>query len=111
MRCRPSLQRLTSVSPFKAATYKDSMYKNYKCIVNFDLIPCLEDTVHFVKKLVAKDPIHRPTATAALENDIFLSIELDEHQASNQNLLMRLNNLRAMYSSMTKEAKPQEQPR
>lgn len=84
------------MNPFKAATYKDSMYKNYMCNINFDLVPCLDDTVTFLRRLVSKDPMHRPTAGIALEDDIFLCIELDEHQSSNQNLLIKLNNLKAM---------------
>lgn len=85
--------RLTGISPFKAPTYKDSMYKNYKCEINYDIVPASPDTVKFIRRLVIKNPQERMTATEALENDLFLSIEFDENPYSHQNLLNQLREM------------------
>lgn len=94
MRCKGCFTRLTTINPFKSGSYKDSMYKNYKCKVDYQLLSCMPETVDFIKSLVAKDPKDRFTVGTALNSDIFMKIELDEHYFSNQNLLYVLDQIK-----------------
>ena len=97
MRCRTTLTiRLTGVSPFKAATYKDAMFKNYVCELNYEIVPASLETVRFIKRMVSKDPNSRFRANEALDNELFMSIEFDEHPTNQENVLAKLREFQTM---------------
>lgn len=54
------------------------MYLNYKCNINFKMYGISDGTTEFLRKLLAKDPGERFTASQALEDEALLHIEMDE---------------------------------
>jgi len=57
------------------------MYRNYKCQLDFNLPGVSEETLFFLRQLLAKDPENRPSAEQALEDECFLHLEMDEQNS------------------------------
>jgi hypothetical protein len=64
------------------------MYRNYKCDLNFDLKGVSSRGLQFLQQIVCKKPQARPSAERALEDEVFLKLELDENN-SNVHVLSR----------------------
>ena len=94
---------MTGIAPFKAPNYKQSMYKNYKCEINFDIKGVSPETLFFLRQLVARDPRHRLTAERALEHEALLKLEMDEMNSEVNILSAKLRSAPMMYSSSTSE--------
>ena len=74
--------RLTGTNPFKATDYEKSMYRNYKCELNFNLPGVSPDCISFLKGVLQKNPRHRFSSEEALEEEVLLKLELDENQSN-----------------------------
>ena len=63
--------RLTGKNPFKAENYDKSMYRNYKCKLNFEIPGLSEETIFFLRQILSKSPTNRLSAEQALEDECF----------------------------------------
>ena len=76
------MARITGKNPFKASDYEKSMYKNYICELDFNIPGVTEETIFFMRHILAKRPECRFTAERALEDEYFLKLKFDEHPES-----------------------------
>lgn len=67
-------------NPFKGKNYDDSLFRNYKCDVDFvpleKIIPF--DVLAFLKKILVRHPSQRYSAKEALGDEIFFQEIYDE---------------------------------
>lgn len=54
------------------------MYRNYKCVLDFD-IEVSDECIYFLKSILSKDPKGRLSADRAIEEEIIYKLELDEN--------------------------------
>lgn len=94
---KPNHTRLTGRAPFKAPNYKQAMYKNYKCQINFDLPFVSAETIFFLRQIVAKNPTNRLTAERALEHESLLRLEMDEMNSTVNVLSVKMKSAPQMY--------------
>jgi serine/threonine protein kinase len=91
MKCKKtSDHRLTGSNPFKASDYEKSMYRNYKCNLDFNLQGVSDETIFFLRQILSKKPLTRPSSEQVLEDEIMLSRHLDENNSRTHSLSRKI---------------------
>ena len=74
--------------PFKCKTYKESMSLNYKCEFDIEKLSVMPETKRFLRCVTSRDPKNRYDSDQALEDEIFMRMELDEFNSRVNTLSM-----------------------